>query len=35
MYRTFGLLREHAGTDKLLILLVFMVYAIIPLLTEE
>ena len=35
MYKTFGLLREHGGTDKLLILLVFLVYVIIAFLTEE
>lgn len=34
MYRTFGLLREHGGTGKLFILLVFLIYVIILLLTE-
>lgn len=33
MYRTFGLLREHCGTDKILILLVFLI-CVILLLTE-
>lgn len=34
MCRTFGLLREHSGTDKILILLVFLICVIILLLTE-
>ena len=34
MYRTFGLLREHGGTDELFILLVFLTCVIILLLTE-
>ena len=34
MYRTFGLLREQGGTDKLFILLVFLICVIILLLTE-
>lgn len=33
MYRTFGLLREHGGTDKLCTLLVFLI-CVIVLLTE-
>lgn len=34
MYGTFGLLREQGGTDKILILLVFLICVIILLVTE-
>lgn len=34
MCRILGLLREHSGTDKILILLVFLICVIILLLTE-